>query len=172
MDLTPMDRPCIVMDMKQPAVIFDRDGTLASVAHVAPKDRSQDSWGAFNASLPFDAPVPVVAGLLRSIKPGVVRIMTSGRSQGDYPGDRRRLYQMRDWLSKHDLPIDLVIMRPGGDQRRDSVVKRQMYDQIIAPRFDVRFVVDDRPQVVDMWRDLGLPVLAVKDPGILPPIAG
>jgi len=157
--------------MKQPAVIFDRDGTLASVAHVAPTDRDNASWAAYNAAMPFDAPVPHIAALLRAIRPGVVRIMTSGRAQGDYPGDRRRLFQMRDWLAKHDLPIDVLIMRQGGDQRRDSIVKREMYDDLIAPFYDVRYVVDDRPQVVDMWRDIGLPVLAVRDPGILPPIA-
>lgn len=158
--------------MKQPAVIFDRDGTLASVAYVAPQDRSGGAWAAYNAALPFDAPVPVVAALLRAIRPGVVRIMTSGRAAGDYVGDSHRRLLMVDWLRKHDLPIDVLIMRKGGDQRRDSIVKREMYDRLIAPRFDVRYVVDDRQQVVDMWRDdLGLPVLQVVDPDILPGIA-
>lgn len=158
------------MDKPQ-AVIFDRDGTLASVAYVAPTDRSGHAWRQYNAALPFDAPVPVIAALLRSIRPGVVRIMTSGRAAGDHVGDTHRRGLMIAWLRKHDLPIDVLIMRKGGDQRRDSIVKREMYDDLIAPRFDVRYVVDDRPQVVDMWRDLGLPVLAVKDPDILPPIA-
>jgi len=158
--------------MRQPAVIFDRDGTLASVAHVAPQDRSGGAWAAYNAALPFDAPVPIVVALLHSIRPGVVRIMTSGRAAGDHVGDTHRRLLMIDWLRKHDLPIDVLIMRKGGDQRRDSIVKREMYDDLIAPRFDVRFVVDDRQQVVDMWRDdLGLPVLQVVDPGILPAIA-
>lgn len=156
----------------QPAVIFDRDGTLASVAHVAPGDRSESSWRNYNAALRFDAPVPVVAGLLRSIRPGVVRIMTSGRAEGDHPGDRRRRFAMQDWLHKHDLPIDLLIMRSGGDQRRDSIVKREMYESLIQPYFDVRFVVDDRPQVCDTWRELGLHILQVTDPGIMPPILG
>lgn len=158
--------------MRTPAVIFDRDGTLASVAYCAPSDRSDASWAAYNAALPFDAPVPHVAALLRSIRPGVVRIMTSGRAAGDYRGDTRRRSLMVAWLRKHDLPIDVLIMRKGGDQRRDSIVKREMYDDLIAPRFDVRYVVDDRQQVVDMWRDdLGLPVLQVVDPDILPAIA-
>lgn len=157
---------------RQPAVIFDRDGTLASVAHVAPTDlRSSSQWRDFNAAMPFDAPVPAVADMLRAVPAGVTRIMTSGRSQGDHVGDRRRLFQMRDWLAKHDLPIDLLVMRPAGDMRSDDVVKRAMFHQIIAPRFDVQYVVDDRPQVVDMWRSLGLRVVQVQDPGILPPIA-
>lgn len=155
---------------KQPAVIFDRDGTLASVAYVAPKDRSDASWAAFNAALPFDAPVPQVAALLRSIRPGVARIMVSGRMEGDWPGDRRRRIAMIDWLVKHELPIDALIMREGGDTRHDSVVKRELYERFIFPKYDVRYVIDDRPQVIDMWRELGFTVLKVTDPNILPRI--
>lgn len=158
--------------MKQPAVIFDRDGTLASVAFTAPTTKNNDDWRNYNASLPFDAPVPIVAGLLRSIRPGVTRIMTSGRMEGDWAGDLRRRWAMRDWLNKHALPIDHLYMRRGGDQRADSIVKREMYLNLIEPIFDVRFVVDDRPQVCDGWRELGLPVLQVTDPVILPPIFG
>lgn len=156
--------------MRQDAVIFDRDGTLASVSYIAPNDRAKSSWAAFNASLRFDAVVPVVAGLLRSVRPGVTRIMTSGRAEGDHPGDRRRRFAMQDWLDKNSLPIDLLLMREGGDQRLDSIVKREIYLRDIEPFYRVLFVVDDRPQVVATWQELGLPVLQVTDPGILPPI--
>ena len=59
-------------------------------------------------------------------------------------------------------------MRPAHDQRKDHVVKQEMFDRGIRPYFDVRFVVDDRPSVVEMWRANGLSVLAVTDPGIPP----
>lgn len=155
---------------KQPAVIFDRDGTLASVDWCKPDDRDGESWRVYNAALPFDAVVPHVAALLRSIRPGVTRIMTSGRAEGDWPGDRRRRFLMQGWLDKHDLPIDLLLMRSGGDMRRDSIVKREMYLDLIEPFYDVRVIVDDRPQVVEMWRSLGLHVIAVTDPVIDPNI--
>jgi FMN phosphatase YigB (HAD superfamily) len=156
---------------KPPAVIFDRDGTLASVKYCAPTTDNRQDWLNYNSALRFDAPVPIVVGLLRSIRPGVTRIMTSGRMSGNHPGDLRLRFAMQDWLYKHDLPIDLLYMRTGGDHRRDSVVKEEIYRQFIEPHFDVRYVVDDRPQVVELWRSLGLPVLAVTDPDILPPIA-
>lgn len=156
--------------MRQPAVIFDRDGTLASVAWCAPQSRDNASWMAYNAALPFDAVVPTVAALLHSVRPGVTRIMVSGRAEGDHPGDRHRRFRMLDWIAKNNLPIDLLIMRAGGDTRQDSVVKREIFDTLIAPNFDVRMVVDDRPQVCDVWRDLGLPLIQVTDPGIDPPI--
>lgn len=160
--------------LKRPAIITDRDGTLASVAHVAPQDQSNDSWNAYNAAMAFDAVVPSVLGTLqwaRRTMPDVTIIMTSGRAGGDFPGDVRRRRQMEDWILKHQLPIDALLMRKGGDQRRDSIVKREMFEQSIEPQFDVLFAIDDRPQVCDLWRDLGIPLLQVTDPGILPPIA-
>ena len=146
-----------------PAVIFDRDGTLASVDWVRPVERDPESWARFNAALPFDAVVPVVAGLLRSVRPGVHRIMTSGRDGSLRP-------RMQDWIAKHGLPIDHLFMRRAGDRRVDSVVKTEIYRELIEPRFEVLYVVDDRPQVCDAWRELGLPVLQVADPGIAPGI--
>ena len=159
---------------KRPAIITDRDGTLASVAHVAPQDQSNVSWMQYNAAMAFDAVVPSVLGTLqwaRRTMPDVTIIMTSGRAGGDFPGDVRRRRQMEDWILKHQLPIDALLMRKGGDQRRDSIVKREMFEQSIEPHFDVLFAIDDRPQVCELWRDLGVPLPQVTDPGILPPIA-
>ncbi len=158
--------------MKEDAVVFDRDGTLASVAHCAPGTNDSGAWRNYNSALRFDAPVPVVAALLRSIRPGITRIMTSGRMEGDWPGDRRRRFAMQDWLVKHDLPIDVLFMRAGGDTRRDSIVKREIYERDIEPFYNVLYVIDDREQVVEEWKAIGLPVLQVCDPDILPPITG
>lgn len=160
--------------MKRPAIITDRDGTLASVAHIAPADQSNWAWMQYNAGMAFDAPVPSVLAMIewaRRMMPDITVIMTSGRAEGDYPGDTRRRRQMEGWLLKHRLPIDVLVMRHGGDQRRDDIVKREMYLELIEPAFDVLLVIDDRPMVCDMWRDLGLPLVQVEDPGVLPPIA-
>lgn len=157
--------------MKPDAIIWDRDGTLAS-CFMRPSDRSDTSWAAFNAALPFDAPTPVAEGLkLTSILfPDIVNIMTSGRAEGDHPGDRRRRFLMQDWIVKHSLPIDCLFMRSGGDQRRDSIVKLEILDRDILPRFNVLFAVDDRPQVVEAWESRGISVIQVVDPELDPPI--
>jgi len=56
-----------------------------------------------------------------------------------------------------------LLMRPAGDTRKDSVVKRELFDQHITGKYYVDFVLDDRDQVVEMWRDLGLTCLQVAD---------
>lgn len=156
--------------MKPKAVIIDRDGTSAS-CFMRPADQSKLSWHAFNAALPFDAVVPAVRdGLifLRLFFPDLVFIMTSGRAEGDHPGDRHRRFRMQDWIVKVGLPIDILLMRGGGDQRRDSIVKLEILDRDILPRFDPIFAIDDRQVVVDAWMSRGIPVIQVVDPEIDP----
>jgi hypothetical protein len=153
------------------AIIVDRDGTLASCFMRPDDDRSAAGWASFNAALPFDAVVPQVLNLLtvtRMLRPDVAILVTSGRAAGDHPGDRRRFFLMRDWLHKHDIPHDLLLMREGGDQRRDSIVKLELLDRDILPRFNVLFAIDDRPQVVEAWESRGIHVIKVTDPNIDP----
>lgn len=122
------------------------------------------NWEQFNASIPFDAVVPGVEAMLRCLSKDITIIMTSGRD-----GSYRHL--MLDWIRKNSLPINLLYMRSPGDQRKDSIVKTELYHEFIEPDYDVQFVIDDRPSVVQAWKDLGLSVIAVTDPAITPPIA-
>jgi hypothetical protein len=149
---------------KSPAIIFDRDGTLASVelarAHVTD---GRDDWAQFNAAMLFDAPVPRIAALFQAVRPGIDKIITSGRDGSLRP-------RMIWWLHKHDIVPARLLMRTPKDNRRDSTVKLEILQDKILPTHDVLFVVDDRPQVVQMWRDQGFDVMAVQDPGVDPPI--
>jgi hypothetical protein len=150
---------------RQQAVVVDLDGTLASVTwrqhHL---ERRPKDWPAFFAGMGDDAPVPWVVELLRADHGGAVRLIVTGR-----PDDYREACEI--WLDRHGIPYERLLMRPRGDRRPDHVVKGELYDQAIAGRFDVSFVVDDRPGVVRMWRGRGLHVVQPVDPG-LPPAGG
>ena len=52
-------------------------------------------------------------------------------------------------------------MRAAGDDRKDEIIKREIYNREIKPAFDVLCVLDDRDQVVRMWRAMGLTCLQV-----------
>jgi len=67
----------------------------------------------------------------------------------------------RLWLAKHRVPFDDFYIRKAGDFRKDNIIKSEIYMDYIRPKYDVKFVIDDRDQVVDMWRSLGLRVLQV-----------
>jgi len=56
----------------------------------------------------------------------------------------------------------MLQMRITGDGRKDAIVKKQLFDEAIRDRYYIEFVLDDRNQVVDMWRDeLKLPYFQV-----------
>jgi hypothetical protein len=62
-------------------------------------------------------------------------------------------------------------MRTGGDQRRDSVVKEEILLNRILPFYRPVVAVDDRKEVIEVWEKYGIHVIAVTNPGTLPPIA-
>lgn len=66
-----------------------------------------------------------------------------------------RHHVIRDHLSREDWDKHVVVkLRAHGDHRPDDAVKAEMADTI--PRgTNVHFVLDDRNQVVDMWRARG-----------------
>lgn len=67
----------------------------------------------------------------------------------------------KEFLRANQCPEGLLYMRPTGDYRKDSIVKLELFDAHIRGKFNVLFVLDDRDQVVKMWRDLGLTCLQV-----------
>lgn len=49
-----------------------------------------------------------------------------------------------------------LFMRPAGDMRRDSIVKREIYEAEIKAAWNVYAIFDDRPQVIrECWQALG-----------------
>jgi hypothetical protein len=60
------------------------------------------------------------------------------------------------WMERHEVLFDVLHMRREGDCRPDSAVKAELFWRHVAPRWDVRGVIDDRASVVAMWRAMGL----------------
>lgn len=71
--------------------------------------------------------------------------------------------ETEQWLVDNGIQYDHLFMRPEGDMRKDSIVKAELFDEHIRDNFDVKFVLDDRQQVVDMWRSMGITCLQVAE---------
>jgi hypothetical protein len=67
------------------------------------------------------------------------------------------------WLDDNNIPYDFIFMRPEGDSRKDSIIKLELFNNYIRGNWNVKFVLDDRRQVVDVWRELGLKCLQVAE---------
>jgi membrane protease subunit (stomatin/prohibitin family) len=46
-----------------------------------------------------------------------------------------------------------LFMRETGDFRKDSIIKKELFNKYIKNKYNVLFVMDDRNQIVDMWRN-------------------
>ncbi|NCD07129.1 MAG: polynucleotide kinase [Spirochaetia bacterium] len=66
------------------------------------------------------------------------------------------------WLDKHKILYHELKMREHKDNRNDTIIKEEMYNEI-KDDYNVLFVIDDRPRVINMWKNLGLKVLNVGD---------
>lgn len=129
------------------AILCDIDGTLAHMT-----DRSPYDW----SRVYQDEVDPIIRKLLDTIKYKYFIILTSGR-------DEICREETNKWLRENDVPYGMLLMRPEGDIRKDSIIKREIFETHIRPYYNVEFVLDDRNQVVEMWRSLGLKCLQVAE---------
>ena len=60
------------------------------------------------------------------------------------------------WLTWNEIPFNRVLMRADKDNRPDNVIKSEILEKLRAEGRDIAFAVDDRQQVVDMWRTNGV----------------
>jgi predicted kinase len=74
--------------------------------------------------------------------------------------------ETEQWLRNNSIVFDTLIMREPNDMRKDTIVKEEIFWRDIANNYDVQFVIDDRPSVCRMWRELGLKVFQVGDPHV------
>lgn len=69
--------------------------------------------------------------------------------------------QTKDWLEFYEIPYDRLLMRSDGDNRKDDIIKKEIFDKYIKDKLNVHFVLDDRNFVIKMWRSMGIPTLQV-----------
>jgi len=121
-------------------VLVDLDGTLALMKDRNPYDASTCENDEVNQA---------VAKVIRGVAMEHKVFFMSGRS------DKYR-EQTERWLANNAIMFGPVYMRKEGDVRKDSIVKKELFDAHIRGKYNVSFVMDDRQQVVDMWREIGL----------------
>ena len=159
-------------------VIFDLDGTLAIIEKRRVKAGSPTgstptpekmNWDVFfdADNIKLDEPNWPVIFTAQAFHDKCFKIVRfSGRND-------RSFHTTKEWLDKHDVPFDLLVMRPDKFQEDswpiasgnpatkamrfmpDEILKKAMLDTFVDIN-DVFLVVDDRDKVVKMWRDLGL----------------
>ena len=159
-------------------IIFDLDGTLAIIEKRRIKagsptgdtpTPSKMNWDVFfdADNIKLDEPnIPVIKMAQTFHKDGFKIVIFSGRND-------RSFHTTKQWLNDHDVPFDLLVMRPdkfkdeswpiasGNPATKamrfmpDEILKKEMLDTFVDKEY-VLMTVDDRQKVVDMWRAEGL----------------
>lgn len=151
------------------AIICDLDGTFALMGDRSPYDASRCDI--------VDRPNTSVVECVKAMhRYGVEIIFMSGREAKDRAATERFIAQHALFL---DLPSDTcnwpieapapsviphhLFMRATADQRKDSIIKRELFDAHVRGKYNVLFCLDDRNQVVDNWRQMGLTCFQVQE---------
>jgi predicted kinase len=150
--LEPKTKPA-KQDPTLPKVILcDIDGTVAKMHNRSPYD-----WSKVDQDHPN---TPVIHTVQIFHQAGYKIIFLSGRDGN--PDCREKTL---NWIAKHigfAKSSITLFMRQANDMREDAVVKREIYEAEILGKYFVELVLDDRDQVVKLWRkDLGLTCLQV-----------
>jgi len=151
--------------------ICDIDGTLMNVEkrvsfakkHKKDTDRVMD-WDIFldpMVMLEFDTPNRDVVGVVKALHHSTYEknvrnenyvnsiIITSARNE------RHRDVTMKQ-LELAGLEYDAMYLRDDGDMRPDDIVKEELLGKIRADGYNPTIAFDDRNQVVNKWRELGI----------------
>lgn len=131
-------------------ILCDIDGTLALLGDRSPYDTSTAAEDLLNY------PIANILEVYDNQKVyDVSLILISGREE--------RFRKITEkWLHQHGIThYKALFLRKSGDFRKDTIVKKEIYEKQIKGKYDVLFVLEDRDQVVKMWRDEGLTCLQV-----------
>lgn len=135
------------------AVLVDIDGTVADMSGV----RGPFEWDKADQDKPRHFILDTVDAYLTM---GYQIIFLSGRD-----ACCRELTEL--WLADQGFEKGSyeLFMRPEGSYEKDTVVKERIFWEDVVDDYNVIAVLDDRPVIVRMWHEIGIPnVLCVANP--------
>lgn len=157
--VTQQTKPYVPPVGQPNAIIVDLDGTVAL------HKRSPYDYDSLDSDEPNEA---VIRCVKNEYAQGTHILFTSGRPDSHFD-------MTVEWLEKHiglypripgrraGMPRVELFMRKASDMRMDVIVKHELFDEHIRDNFNVLYCFDDRNQVVDGWRRIGLTVYQVAD---------
>jgi predicted kinase len=110
--------------------------------------REKKNWNRFFEEVSNDQPNKVVLEWVKSLEGAYYVCVVSGR-----PLDRCG-NETEEWLNRHQVPYNRLFMRAAGDNRDDTIIKKEILDRM--PKNMIAYSIDDRPRVIRMWRENGI----------------
>jgi hypothetical protein len=155
--------------MVYPCYIVDIDGTVSDPTHrrhlVEKAEGKKPNWEAFHAAAKDDPPIEHMCALVRTLM-GQSRVYRGAAPEIVYVTGRPDsiLSDTVQWLTAQAIfRATPLYMRKAGDYRLDYIIKAELLARLKADGFQPIMAFDDRKQVVQMWRQNGIPCLQVAE---------
>ena len=132
-------------------MIYDLDGTLALMKGRSPFDWHRVGEDGLNHPI-----YEIYQGM--AFSKGIMetdQIIVSGRSE-------ESMELTKEWLKRYEIQYEGIYMRKKGDNRKDSIVKEEIWNEI-EKEYNIICMFDDRDQVVEHARSLGYTVAQVAE---------
>lgn len=138
-------------------VLFDLDGTIADTMtyekhHKAKKGKNQNfAREALEVGVNKD-----ILDKMKDAKDDGKNVVILTARSAHYRDETKK------WLASNGITYDALVMRPTDNKAKDAKVKRELLEEDILPKFDVKKAYDDRKKNRKMFEKLGIDAKGVK----------
>lgn len=133
-------------EIKKQAIIIDLDKTLALIGERNPYDASDCGYDKLDHT--------VYRMIMKYHKDDYAVLILTGRKI-------TFAHETMEWLDKHNVPFDMVIMRDKKETSPSPFFKMGAFTRNIKGKYDVELAIDDDERVCKMWHSLGIPTFQV-----------
>jgi adenylate kinase family enzyme len=139
---------------KKECIIFDVDGTLTK----GPHNRSPYEWDKVHQDIHNEI---LFLSLIKYFDVGFEIIIMSGRDSVCMEATRDWIFKGLEKFGASDGTAFHLFMRAEGDQRKDNIVKAELFMEHVDGNYKVAAVYDDRPIMCREWLEFGFDVYCV-----------
>lgn len=128
-------------------VLVDIDGVLSDASsrqHFLNNPQGRRDWSGFFGAVGDDLPLQAVPRLLSLFDPSLTIVLLSARPAW--------VFELTvDWLHRHEMRWDLLILRGDDDVAHAADFKRGVLLELRSMGWDVTLAIDDDERIIDMY---------------------
>jgi uncharacterized HAD superfamily protein len=138
-------------------VLFDLDGTIAENMKYEKHHKAKHGKHPKFAQEALEVGVNEdIANKMRAAKSKGENVVILTARSAHYREETKK------WLHKNHIPYDALVMRPTDDKEKDKKLKRELLEEDVLPKFDVKEAYDDKKRNRKMFESLGIKAKGVK----------
>jgi hypothetical protein len=131
-------------------LILDLDGTISDCNHrMHLIEGSKKKWNEFFDGCTEDPLVLPVYDIVNKLSEDLKVVIITSR-----PERNRNLTV--DWLNKHNIKFENLLMRKNNDFRKSPVIKSELLDLTIDNNFEPVYAFEDRTDCAEMFMSRGV----------------